>query len=99
MLKQKHIPIRTCISCRETDEKKGLLRVVRLPEGELQFDAKGKLNGRGAYVCASTKCIALCRKQKKLERSLKVSSVPETLFETLLANISDQSEPASQSGS
>lgn len=93
MLKQKHIPIRTCISCRETDEKKDLLRIVRLPEGDLQYDPKGKLNGRGAYVCANVKCIALCRKQKKLERSLKVSSVPETLYETLIAKITELNEP------
>ncbi len=96
MLKQKHIPIRTCVSCRETDEKKGLLRIVRLPEGELQYDAKGKLNGRGAYVCASVKCITMCKKQKKLERALKVGRVPETLFETLLTNISEDCEANSQ---
>ena len=84
-MKPKHTPIRTCVACRETDEKRDLLRIVRQPDGMLRYDPKGKLSGRGAYLCARTSCIALARKQKKLERSLKVSSVPETLFDELNA--------------
>ena len=85
MIKQRHTPIRTCVACRETDEKRDLLRIVRQPDGILRYDPKGKLSGRGAYVCARTSCIALARKQKKLERSLKVSSVPEDVFVELNA--------------
>jgi len=85
MVKQRHTPIRTCVACRETDEKRDLLRVVRQPDGILRYDPKGKLSGRGAYVCARTSCILLARKQKKLERSLKVSSVPEDVFVELNA--------------
>ena len=85
MVKQYHTPIRTCVACRETDEKRDLLRVVRQPDGILSYDPKGKLSGRGAYVCARPSCIALARKQKKLERSLKVSSVPEDVFVELNA--------------
>ncbi len=85
MVKQRHTPIRTCIACRETDEKRDLLRVVRQPDGILRYDPKGKISGRGAYVCARVTCIALARKQKKLERSLKVSSVPEEVFDELNA--------------
>jgi predicted RNA-binding protein YlxR (DUF448 family) len=83
-MKPKHIPIRTCVACRETDEKRDLLRVVRLPDGAVVYDARGKLSGRGAYVCATEKCIALARKQKKLERSLKVDRVQDGLFQQLL---------------
>jgi predicted RNA-binding protein YlxR (DUF448 family) len=87
MIKPKHIPIRTCVACRSTDAKRGLLRVVRQPDGTVMFDAKGKIAGRGAYVCAQADCIALARKQKKLERSLKVTGVPESLFLELTANV------------
>ena len=87
MMKPKHTPIRTCVACRETDEKRDLLRIVRQPDGSLRYDPKGKLSGRGAYLCARTSCITLARKQKKLERSLKVSGVPETLFEELNAQV------------
>ncbi len=84
-MKRRHTPIRTCVSCRETDEKRDLLRVVRLPDGSVQFDLRGKISGRGAYVCAQEGCIAIARKQKKLERSLKVSIVPEGVFDALRA--------------
>jgi len=85
MIKPRHTPIRTCVACRETDEKRDLLRIVRQPDGTLRYDPKGKLSGRGAYVCAAPACIALARKQKKLERSLKVSGVPEEVFVELNA--------------
>ena len=85
MVKQYHTPIRTCVACRETNEKRDLLRVVRDTEGILRYDPKGKISGRGAYVCAQASCILLARKQKKLERSLKVSSVPESVFAELNA--------------
>jgi hypothetical protein len=84
-MKPRHIPIRTCVACRETDEKRDLMRIVRQPEGGILYDPKGKLSGRGAYLCARAECIALARKQKKLERSLKVSGVPEALFIELSA--------------
>src|SRR6476619_5369641 len=80
MIKPKHIPVRTCVACRETDEKRDLLRVVRQPDGSVRYDPKGKLSGRGAYVCARAECIALARKQKRLERSLKVNGISEDLF-------------------
>lgn len=85
MMKPRHVPIRTCVACRATDEKRDLLRVVRQPDGSVLYDPKGKLSGRGAYICASASCIALARKQKRLERSLKVSGVSEELFNALSA--------------
>jgi uncharacterized protein len=86
-LKPKHTPIRTCVACRATDEKRDLLRVVRQPDGAVLHDPKGKLSGRGAYVCAQPECIALARKQKKLERSLKVSALGDELFTELNARV------------
>lgn len=105
--KTRHTPIRTCVACRSTDEKRDLLRVVRQPDGSLCCDPKGKLSGRGAYVCASAECIELARKRKSLERSLKVGPVPETVFAELSARVHDldttnnervQGEPAAVSG-
>jgi predicted RNA-binding protein YlxR (DUF448 family) len=84
-VKPKHSPIRTCVACRSTDEKRDLLRVVRQPDGGVLYDPKGKLSGRGAYVCAQPECIALARKQKRLERSLKVSALSDELFTELNA--------------
>ncbi|BDI32254.1 hypothetical protein CCAX7_43050 [Capsulimonas corticalis] len=86
-MKQRHVPLRTCVVCRETSAKRTLLRIVREPgdEGVVRFDGSGKANGRGAYVCASDECIDKAIKQKRFERSLNVKAVSENLAADLKA--------------
>ena len=86
MGKRKHIPIRTCVACRETDEKRDLMRVVRQVDGSVLYDPKGKISGRGAYVCARPECVVLAQKRKQLERSLKVSGIPPLFYDELIAH-------------
>jgi predicted RNA-binding protein YlxR (DUF448 family) len=69
----KHIPLRTCISCRETKSKRELLRVVRTPEGQVLIDATGKKSGRGAYLCARLSCWKNALKSKRLEHEFEVT--------------------------
>ena len=86
-MKTRRVPIRTCVVCRQTSEKKTLLRVVRAPEkegGGISVDVVGRANGRGAYICASLDCIEKAIKQKRFERSLS-GAVPPTLGEELKA--------------
>ena len=52
----KHVPQRMCVACREHDAKRGLVRVVRTPEGPVALDPTGKRNGRGAYLCHQPRC-------------------------------------------
>lgn len=85
-MRPKRTPLRTCVACRTSGDKRGLLRVVRQPDGAVGYDPTGKSNGRGAYVCAREECIAAARKQKRLDRSLK-AAVPPTVFEDLLARV------------
>ncbi len=47
--RRKHIPQRTCVGCRSTQQKRELIRIVRTPEGVF-VDPTGKRNGRGAYL-------------------------------------------------
>lgn len=84
-MKARHTPLRTCIVCRETSDKRVLLRVVRTSgeEPAVLYDGTGKANGRGAYVCAQVECIDKALKQKRFERSLNVSILPEGLAEQL----------------
>jgi uncharacterized protein len=96
MTKRHHIPIRTCIACRQTDEKRDLLRVVRQPDGSVLYDPKGKMSGRGAYVCARVPCIEQARKRKGLERSLKLTAIPEALFTELMQHATPEIEKNSQ---
>ena len=73
---QKKIPMRQCLGCREMKPKRELLRVVRSPEGEVAFDARGKLPGRGAYVCPNPDCFKKAVKTRALDRALEVK-IPE----------------------
>ena len=81
---QKKIPMRQCLGCREMKPKKELIRVVRSPEGAVSIDFRGKMPGRGAYVCRDAACLKKAIRSKALERSLGVP-VPQELLEQLLA--------------
>ena len=41
-MKRKHVPIRTCVGCRQARPKKELIRVVRTPQSEIEIDLTGK---------------------------------------------------------
>jgi hypothetical protein len=58
-------------------EKRSLIRVVRSPEGEVSLDFKGKLPGRGAYVCPAPECLKRARKSRALERAFSAPLPPE----------------------
>ena len=69
MQKVKKIPQRQCVGCREMKEKRELIRVVHSPEGEIALDFKGKLPGRGAYVCPDGACLAKASKASTWQNS------------------------------
>ena len=79
---QKKIPMRQCLGCREMKPKRELLRVVRSLEGEVAFDARGKLPGRGAYVCPNPDCFKKAVKTRALDRALEVK-IPDEVMERL----------------
>ena len=83
---QKKIPQRQCMGCRERMDKKALIRVVRTPEGNVQLDFSGKLNGRGAYICPKAECLKKAQKAKSLDRSLEVP-IPEEVYDRLSREI------------
>ena len=49
-MKNKKIPMRSCVVTKEKLPKGELLRIVKTPEGNILADVSGKLNGRGAYI-------------------------------------------------
>ena len=79
---QKKIPQRQCMGCRERKAKRELIRVVRTPEGSVNLDFGGKMNGRGAYLCPNMECLKKAIRSKSLERSLEVES-PEDVYARL----------------
>ena len=82
MQKVKKIPQRQCVGCREMKNKRDLIRVVRSPEGTISLDFKGKLPGRGAYVCPDPACLAKARKSRALERAFE-TAIPAEVYEQL----------------
>jgi predicted RNA-binding protein YlxR (DUF448 family) len=52
----KHVPQRTCISCRTVRGKREFVRIVRVADDHVQADATGKKSGRGAYLCRQREC-------------------------------------------
>ena len=78
----KKIPMRMCLGCREMKPKRELIRVVRSPEGEVSLDSKGKMPGRGAYVCPDAQCLKRAVKSKSLSRAFGVP-IPESIIEEM----------------
>lgn len=71
----KHVPQRTCIACRRTDAKRGLVRLVRDAEGHVALDPSGKRAGRGAYICRDRACWEQALKRHGLERALRIAAL------------------------
>ncbi|MGB9723221.1 MAG: RNase P modulator RnpM [Chloroflexia bacterium] len=68
----RHIPERTCVACRRREAKRGLIRVVRTPEGQVEVDPTGRKPGRGAYLCPHPACWEEALKRRALNRALRV---------------------------
>ena len=73
----KHVPLRTCVMCKETKSKRELLRIVRTPDGHVAIDPIGKKSGRGAYLCARLSCWETALKRKRLEQEFKIEILEE----------------------
>lgn len=68
-MKTHKLPMRRCIACGISRPKQELLRIVTEDTGAV-FDATGKKNGRGAYLCRSLECIKLAKKKKQISQDL-----------------------------
>lgn len=67
------VPLRKCIGCNTSKDKRELIRVVRNAEGEISIDTTGKKPGRGAYICKDAACLKLAKKGKKLDKAFDVA--------------------------
>jgi hypothetical protein len=73
MAKQRHVPLRTCVSCGTKTAKRDLLRIVAGPEGGAKLDSSGKANGRGAYLCQDSDCGPDGRRRGRLQHALRLT--------------------------
>jgi hypothetical protein len=80
-MKNKKIPIRSCVGCREKKEKSELIRIVRTPDKEVKIDPDGKAPGRGAYICKKEECFRKAIKSKNLSRALDMDLSDDVIVE------------------
>ena len=72
-MKERRIPMRSCVVTKEKFPKRDLIRIVRTPEGQILIDdEKGKTSGRGAYLKKDVEVIETAQKNKVLERHLEM---------------------------
>lgn len=81
-MKRRHVPIRTCVGCRQSQPKRDLVRIVRTPAGDVDYDPTGKKSGRGVYICPRRECLDAAAKRGALESQLEVT-ISEQLLERL----------------
>ena len=79
MSQQKHIFTRTCVVCRKKRQHDELLRLVKTPEGQIMFDSTGRMDGRGAYICAGADHWGEGIDRGRLRNSLKAAIDDSTL--------------------
>ncbi len=69
-------PQRTCVTCRQTKDKKQLVRYVVAPGGAVLVDYLQRLPGRGAYTCIDKQCLLDAVKRNSFQRCFKCQVLP-----------------------
>ena len=87
MAKERKIPMRMCLCCREMKPKRELVRVVLNKEGQISVDLTGKAAGRGAYLCREVQCVAKLLKTRALDRGFS-RKVEDAVYEQLQKELS-----------
>ena len=87
MIRQTQV-MRICISCRNTYDRKHLIKITKDHNHGIMFQ-KGM--GRSAYICKTKKCYSDSKLKKKLQKALKTFLDPEfiDIFEKEITSYSD----------
>jgi len=65
MSKEGHVPIRTCIGCREKRKKEEMIWLAQSPGGVVVVNRKKPHQGRGFYLCPDLQCLNMAKKRRK----------------------------------
>ena len=82
-MKERKIPMRTCVVTHEKLPKKELIRIVRNKDNEVFVDETGKQNGKGVYLKLDGSVIERARKGKILNKYLE-TDVSEEIYDDIL---------------
>ena len=88
-ISSKQTQMRRCVSCREIKHKSEFLRIVKLADGNIFVDEKGKCQGRGAYVCRNEKCALELKKRRRLDKQFK-TKVPDEIYNSIVDLFTEQ---------
>ncbi len=88
-MKQKKIPLRSCVVTKEKLPKQELLRIVKTKEGEVKVDITGKMNGRGAYIKKDIETLDKAIQSKALNHHLE-TEVKQEVYEEIRRVIEEQ---------
>ena len=88
-MKQRKIPMRTCVVTKEKYPKSELIRVVRDNLGNISVDLTGKKNVRGAYLKKDIDVINKAFNGKILERYLE-ALIPQEIYDELCEIVNDK---------
>ena len=79
-MKQKKIPMRTCVVTKEKLPKKELIRIVRNKDGEVFVDPTGKQNGKGVYLKLDKDIVEKAKQIHVLDKYLEVE-IKDEIYE------------------
>jgi predicted RNA-binding protein YlxR (DUF448 family)/ribosomal protein L30E len=98
-------PQRSCLGCRETKDKRELLRFVLAPDASVVPDPQNKLPGRGAYTCYRRDCLIAAVGKRQFARAFKgeaktgsAEAMVESLRVLLLERIASYISLANKAG-
>ena len=69
--RNKSIPQRTCVGCRQRKDKKDLIRLVRAEDGIVEVDISARKSGRGVYLCPNKDCWGIGLTRNRLDYALR----------------------------
>ena len=81
-MKNRKIPMRSCVVTKEKLPKQELLRIVRTTDNLVVADVSGKINGRGAYIKKDIEVLDRAKKSKVLERQLE-TTISDSVYEEI----------------
>lgn len=81
-MKNRKIPMRSCVVSHEKLPKNELIRVVNNIDKGVIVDLSGHINGRGAYIKRDINVLEQAIKSKALERHLE-TKIDDSIYEEL----------------
>ncbi len=84
-------PERTCIACSAKVARSALTRIAAAPGG-VRLDLKGRLPGRGAYLCRRRECDKALMRAGRLSYALR-TTVSESEMSRLISEMKARAEP------